>query len=319
MKTILIFINLLIFIQSTQVWLPEVDGYSDYAGKMGEAICSIRIAGGIEYRVHTINKGWLPPVTGNDINDPNNGYAGIEDMAIDGIAVKDSIYKVHILGGGWLDEVNKYDINDLNYGMAGILGKRIDAIMVKNRKYAVAYISRPPPGEYSRTGAVAYAKNHAINNINHECGNYLSCTPCSYFGSEHCGYPTENGGDCANFVSQCLVLGGGHEDLSGGEEICRGYPCGFEEVGAKKLGDCLVQKGWTRTCGYLAEPPSHIKAGDVLIYHSNNCESFDAHATFITQGGSNAKIACHSNEQLDISYTYMGNSMPYYEWLHFND
>lgn len=238
MKTILIFINLLIFIQSTQVWLPEVDGYSDYAGKMGEAICSIRIAGGIEYRVHTINKGWLPPVTGNDINDPNNGYAGIEDMAIDGIAVKDSTYKVHILGGGWLDEVNKYDINDLNYGMAGILGKRIDAIMVKNRKYAVAYISRPPPGEYSRTGAVAYAKNHAINNINHECGNYLSCTPCSYFGSEHCGYPTENGGDCANFVSQCLTAGG--LNLGG----CAGKDNKGMIPGVSNLMNCLGAKGW---------------------------------------------------------------------------
>ena len=321
MKATFIFIivlNILTFIHNTQVWLPEVDGYSDYAGKIGEAICSIRISGGIEYRVHTINKGWLPPVTGNNINDPVNGYAGIDDMPIDGIAIKDATYKVHLLGGNWLSEVNKYDINDLNYGMAGILGKKIDAIMIKNRKYAVAYISHQQ-GDYSRAGAVAYAKKHAINNINHECGNYLSCTPCSYFGDEHCGYSSENGGDCANFVSQCLVLGGGHEDLSGGEEICRGYPCGFEEVGAKRLGDCLVSKGWTRTCGYLEEPPSNIKAGDVLIYHSDNCESFSAHAVIITQGGSNAKIACHSNEQLDVSYTYMGNSKPFYEWLHFND
>ena len=52
-------------------------------------------------------------------------------------------------------------------------------------------------------------------------------------------------------------------------------------------------------------PPSNIKAGDVLIYHYGDCHSYNAHATFLTQGASNAKIACHSNEQLDVYYTYM--------------
>ena len=168
---------------------------------------------------------------------------------------------------------------------------------------------------YSRKEAVKYAKNYALS-LNHKCGNYMSCTPASYWGTEHCGYKNLDG-DCANFVSQCLVLGGKHSYLKGGS--CRGYPCGFEEIGAKRLGDCLKEKGWKSTCGYLLKPPSNIKEGDVLIYHKNNCDSFSAHAVFVTQGGSNAKIACHSNKQLDVSYTYMGTSMPYYQWIHYKD
>ena len=168
---------------------------------------------------------------------------------------------------------------------------------------------------YNRDAGVQYARDHC-HNINHQCGYYMDCTPCSYWGSEHCGY-SGNGGDCANFVSQCLVLGGGHDYLSGSDN-CRGYPCGFEEIGAKRLGDCLVERGWSRSCDYLLAPPDNIQQGDVLIYHVDSCDSWDAHAVYVTQGGSNALITCHSNEQLDVSYTYMGTSMPYYEWLHYN-
>ena len=317
MKNNLIFIYVLTFlsfIQSIQVWLPQVNGYSDFAGIIGKPISSLRLSGNLEYRVHVLGRNWLPPVTGNNQDDPINGYAGIDDWPIDGIAIKGATYKVHILGGGWLPEVSKYDINDLNNGMAGDLGKKIDAIMIKDRTYAVAYISN----DYSRTDAIAYARKYA-HSINHVCGeDHLDCSPAAYFGDEHCGYEGA-GGDCANFVSQCLVLGGGHPNLVSGSENCRGYPCGFEEPGAKRLGLCLAEKGWTSACGYLMKPPSYIKEGDVLIYHADSCDDFDAHAVFITEGGTNPKIACHSNEQLDVSYTYMANSKPYYEWIHYND
>jgi hypothetical protein len=168
--------------------------------------------------------------------------------------------------------------------------------------------------KYSRDDAVAYARKWA-KSVNHKCSkNYLSCSPAAYFGKEHCGYES-HGGDCANFVSQCLVLGGGHSKLVNTKN-CRGYPCGFEEPGAKRLGLCLQDKGWTSTCGYLLKPPKDIKAGDVLIYHKGSCGNSDAHAVFVVKGGSEPLIACHSNEKLDVSYTYMKNSMPYYEWLH---
>ncbi len=322
--TICILLNILILTQCGQRWLGVINSYSDYAGIMGKPISSLTVSGGYEYRVHTLGGKWLPAVTGNDRNDANNGYAGIDGVAIDGVAIKGTKYKVHILGGDWLGEVSKYDINDSVNGMAGIYGRQIDAIMIKDRTYSAAIIdsSTPTPtptpsGDYSRSGAVAYAKKY-VHTVNHQCGNdHLACSPASYFGNEHCGYPGA-GGDCANFVSQCLVLGGNHSKLKNNQN-CRGYPCGFEEPGAKRLGDCLQDKGWTSQCGYLLKPPSNIKAGDVLIYHASSCSDFNAHAVIVTEGGSSPKITCHSNEQLDVSYTYMANTKPYYQWLHFND
>lgn len=170
---------------------------------------------------------------------------------------------------------------------------------------------------YDRSGAVAYADKY-WNSPNHKCGTYTNCSPYSYWGCEHCGYPCSNGGDCANFVSQCLVVGGGHPKLSGSSS-CRGYPCGIEEPGAKRLADCLIEKGWQSSCDYLLKPPSNIAAGDVLVYHAGSCSSYDAHATLVTKGGSSATISCHSSEKHDVSYTYMGTSKAYYQWLHFPD
>ena len=167
---------------------------------------------------------------------------------------------------------------------------------------------------YDRGGAVSYAYKYA-ESPNHQCGNYMSCTPCSYWGREACGYES-HGGDCANFVSQCLVLGGGHPKLNTGEP-CRGYPCGFEEPGAWELSECLKSKGWTATCGYLQSPPGNIQRGDVLVYFSDGCGSGSAHAVLVSQGGSNAKITCHSSIKIDEDYNYMANSKPYYLWLHY--
>ena len=53
----------------------------------------------------------------------------------------------------------------------------------------------------------------------------------------------------------------------------------------------------------MQKPPSNIKAGDVLVYHKGSCSASDAHAVYITKGGTNPKITCHSSEQLDVSYT----------------
>ena len=167
---------------------------------------------------------------------------------------------------------------------------------------------------YDRSGAVNYAYKY-WSTPNHECRAYEDCSPCAYYGSEACNYPS-HGGDCANFVSQCLVLGGGHEKLKG-SKVCRGYPCGFEEPEAKSLGDCLKSKGWTSTCGKNKDPPSNIDKGDVLIYHKSSCDDYAAHAVLVTIGGSNPKITCHSSNHKDVDYTYM-TSKPYFQWLHKN-
>ena len=165
---------------------------------------------------------------------------------------------------------------------------------------------------YDRSAVKAYAKKY-WNSLNHDCSkSYTSCSPWSYWGSEHCGYES-HGGDCANFVSQCL-LAGGHPKLKGG--ACRGYPCGKEEVGARNLGVCLRETfGWKRTCGYKQAPPSGVQPGDVIIYHKGSCTDYSAHAVVVVEGGSSPKIACHSSMKWGASYTYLSGSKPYYEWL----
>jgi len=167
---------------------------------------------------------------------------------------------------------------------------------------------------YNRKEAVAYAKKW-YDSANHDCNSgFEDCTPWAYYGGEQCSYGS-NGGDCANFVSQCLIAGG-HKYLNQGFP-CRGYPCGKEEVGAKNLGDCLHDvHGWVRTCDYYQSPPDDIAPGDVLIYHSDSCDSGEAHAVLVVSGGDTPTIACHSNSHFGIAYTYMGDSMPYLEWLH---
>lgn len=67
-------------------WLKEVKNLEDYAGWENSPITGLAIKvdkGSIRYRVHLKGKGWLPFVTGYDINDFNNGFAGDGVNAID--------------------------------------------------------------------------------------------------------------------------------------------------------------------------------------------------------------------------------------------
>lgn len=69
-------------------WLQEVKNLDDYAGYENSPITGLAIKvdkGSIRYRVHLKGKGWLPFVTGYNINDFNNGFAG------DGISVIDAV------------------------------------------------------------------------------------------------------------------------------------------------------------------------------------------------------------------------------------
>lgn len=85
-------------------WLPTVTDLSDYAGITGKAITDVAIKvseGTVKYRVHVKDGGWLPYVTGCDISDDENGYAG-NHKPIDAIEVyydtPVSVVKKH----GWL-------------------------------------------------------------------------------------------------------------------------------------------------------------------------------------------------------------------------
>lgn len=61
----------------------------DFAGFEGSPITDVAIRvdrGSIKYRVHVLGEGWLPYVTGYNINDYKNGFAG-EGKVIDAIDI----------------------------------------------------------------------------------------------------------------------------------------------------------------------------------------------------------------------------------------
>ena len=73
-------------------WLPEVKNRADYAGifnKPIDAICIKTDTGKtLHYAVHLRKKNrWLPFVTGYNVNDNNNGFAGILGQEIDGVQI----------------------------------------------------------------------------------------------------------------------------------------------------------------------------------------------------------------------------------------
>lgn len=128
-------------------WLPAVKNLNDYAGIEGTPITDIAIKadkGSIKYRVHVKGGNWLPYVTGYNIKDHNNGYAG-NGKPIDAIEVyyftPDDYARKH----GYL--CAKYRVsptNASNYfawqtdnnkgngmdGYAGAFGKAIDKIQI---------------------------------------------------------------------------------------------------------------------------------------------------------------------------------------------
>lgn len=73
-------------------WYPAVTNREDYAGIFNEPIDGLMMKTDsghtLHYRVHLRAKNqWLPDVTGYDINDGNNGYAGIFGQEIDAVEI----------------------------------------------------------------------------------------------------------------------------------------------------------------------------------------------------------------------------------------
>lgn len=112
-------------------WLPEVKNLEDFAGYEDSPITDIAIKvsdGSVKYRVHVIGAGWLPYVTGYNINDHVNGYAG-NGKPIDAIEIyfytpgsyvsKRAKYRVAPCGGSYYPY--QYD-NETGNGQDGYTG-----------------------------------------------------------------------------------------------------------------------------------------------------------------------------------------------------
>ena len=129
-------------------WLPTVKGLSDFAGIAGEAISGIAIKvskGKVKYRVHTKGGKWLNWVTGFNLEDDVNGYAGILGVEIDAVQVyyttpKDvksahgscykATYRVSSLSENYYDWQHDDEKDSKQDGYAGSFGKAIDRVLI---------------------------------------------------------------------------------------------------------------------------------------------------------------------------------------------
>ena len=120
-------------------WLPIVKNLNDFAGIKGKAITDVAIKvtnGSIKYRVHIKGGSWLPYVTGFDINNHKNGYAG-NGQPIDAIEViyesneKVACYRVSPIKKNYYGWQKNNQTSGAQDGYAGLFGKNIDRIQIE--------------------------------------------------------------------------------------------------------------------------------------------------------------------------------------------
>ena len=124
---------------------------------------------------------------------------------------------------------------------------------------------------YNPSAAVEYARKYC-QHYNPAYGNYAI-----------------SGGDCANFVSQCLIAGG--QSLDG----CANIRTHGIIAGVTSLKNCLVKKGWKTS---ETRPPS-FKAGYPMAYTNLK------HITMATSVNGNIITYCgHTKDVCDRTLDY---------------
>ena len=121
---------------------------------------------------------------------------------------------------------------------------------------------------YNPGAAISYARSHC-NNYNPSYNNYKG-----------------RGGDCANFVSQCMHAGGQSFDGCGSRDNKGMLP------GVAGLKSCLSSKGWR---SYRSKP-NNFRAGYPIFLKSGS------HAMLATGvSGGNIIFCAHTNDRCDAS------------------
>ncbi len=120
-------------------WLSEVKNLEDFAGIEGKAITDVAVRvtnGSLCYRVHIYKGGWLPFVSGYDILDFNNGYAG-NGKPIDAVEIiyhgdegKVAQYRVAPIKKAYFSWQNNNQTLDGQDGYAGLFGSKIDKLQI---------------------------------------------------------------------------------------------------------------------------------------------------------------------------------------------
>lgn len=119
-------------------WYPAVKNLEDYAGVIGKSITDVAIKfteGSCKYQVHIKGGGWLPWVTGYNINDGNNGYAG-DNKIIDAIRIVyngkyKAQYRVSPVKSNYYSFQTNTETTKGQDGYAGSYGRSIDRLQIK--------------------------------------------------------------------------------------------------------------------------------------------------------------------------------------------
>lgn len=123
-------------------WYSEVKNLEDYAGDSIHAIKGIAIkadSGNVKYRVRTTSGRWYPYVTGYNVNDYNNGYAGDLKNDIDEVEIiyeapagvqKRAKYRVAPVGKNYYPWQYNNETGNGQDGYAGASGVAIGKIQI---------------------------------------------------------------------------------------------------------------------------------------------------------------------------------------------
>ena len=123
---------------------------------------------------------------------------------------------------------------------------------------------------YNPSAAVSYAKAHC-RSYNSNFNNYKG-----------------NGGDCANFVCQCLIAGG--IDI---KNQCKGHYSYWDGkciVRVRDIRSCLSHLGWK----YSKTLPSQFKAGYPMV-HTDGSHTILA----VSVSGKSVRFAGHTTDYCD--------------------
>ena len=93
-----------------------------------------------------------------------------------------------------------------------------------------------------------------------------------------------DGGDCANFVSQCLIAGGLNLVSMCGSGAAWGKGGTVPNVGA--MATCLKNNGWSHS----SKIPTNFEKGDVILYGTQ-------HAVIAVTGYPHVTYAAHNNNR----------------------
>ena len=137
----------------------------------------------------------------------------------------------------------------------------------------------------------AYNRDKAYNYAKKYWSNYNTPTYANY---------NPDGGDCANFVSQCLIAGGLNLVKMCGSGAAWGKGGTVPNVSAMRT--CLTNNGWVAT----SKIPSNFKKGDVILY--------PGHAVIAVSDYPHVTYAAHNNDRWAAQVYY--NPTP--TFFHYN-